>query len=110
MLPIPVMPTEILASCASARQAGAANTSVTDKTAVTIRQDLGPAPRQSFPGEYKLNPNRVRLDDDDLCYIPCGAIAAVLDRWLGDHLKIRGRILLPLPGLRLILTKADPVP
>jgi hypothetical protein len=40
MPPIPAMPIETLASCAKARQAGAASINAANKTALTIRHDL----------------------------------------------------------------------
>jgi hypothetical protein len=50
MPPIPVMLTETLASCAKAGQAGAAQTSPTNKT---VRHDFSLAPGPSTSGKVK---------------------------------------------------------
>jgi hypothetical protein len=56
MLPIPVMPTDALASRAKAVQAGTADISAAEITAVTVGQDLRLVARQSLPWECKFTP------------------------------------------------------
>jgi hypothetical protein len=73
MLPIPVMPTDTLASHAKAVRTGTADISAAEITVVTVGQDLRLATRQSLPWECKFTP-RVH-PDDHLYWIKRDAIA-----------------------------------